>query len=199
MNGWMQGIIIGIVSTTLFEFGKYIKQVISNKMYIQSLPFSIKGYWCAYHEYTDKEKKTYQTYELIKIKVNKGNLVFRLYQYNEDGRFYQYDGCGYCRNDKVSLAYEEINNLHSNHTGTFNLLTTDKFNHKVVLMGVYSEFVKDSQECDPHDYCSIEYTMYRKDKFLKFWLRDKYVKKLMMKEDFKNECKKVLSILSSMR
>ena len=188
----LQSIIIGIITHVLIEFGKSLKKFIASKIYIRSLQFSIEGYWCTYHEQTSEDKVLYQAYELIKMSINKDKLFFRLYQYTEDKRFYLYKGCAYFRNNKIALSYEEVNNAHSNYTGTFNLQTgNDDANHKIILKGVYSEFLKDSAECKSNNYSLYEYNISKKDKFLILLFKSHYIKKLMKKEDFKNECKKM--------
>ncbi len=190
MDNWIISIFMSVVAATLFEVIKFITNFIISRRYTLSIPFSIKGYWCSYHEQMDTESKIlYKAYELIKMNVYKDKLIFHLYQYTEDGRFHSYNGCGYCRYNKISLSYEEIGDEISNQTGTFNLFIENSANHTVILTGFYSEFPKNNKKLHKYPYSLHSYKMNKKDIFCSLIFRESYIKKIMLGKEFQNECK----------
>lgn len=85
-------VITGVISCIVFEFLKYIFITIKNFINEKSLPFTVAGYWGAYHE-----RDSYSAYEFIALKQQGTGLKFKLYQKTSDDRFHFYRGRGYIR------------------------------------------------------------------------------------------------------
>lgn len=176
-------IITGIISCTVFEILKSIFISFKNQMSEKSLPFAIGGYWGAYHE-----RGSYAAFEFIILKHQGDKLKFKLYQKTNDDRFHFYQGIGYIRGSKVSLAYQEANRNRSNLTGTFNLMVHNTSEHCLGLVGIYTEFSKDETKCTSYSYELKELSTSMGEAILITILRKIYIKHFMDKEKYKNVC-----------
>lgn len=176
-------IFTGIISATAFEIFKAIFIIIKNKISEKSLPFTVSGYWCTYHE-----KAMHGAYELVYLKHQGNKLKLKLYQKTNDKRFHFYKGNGYIRGDKISIAYQEANKSRSNHTGTFNLKIHNISEHSVCLYGNYTEFSKNNKESNSIRYELKECNLSSFNRLCIKFLGKFFIKNLMVREVFINEC-----------
>lgn len=183
MNEWINFILTCLIAPAVFEILKIFTIWIINRIKESSIPYSMSGYWCTYHEAT-VDKKNYSCYELLKIKQQGSRLSLQIYQLTKDNRFYVYKGTGYIRGVKVSFVYEEANSGISSSTGSMNLLRKDILQHTPRYEGIYSEFIGENQNCMSNPYILCFYDVGWIDKILILVFKSKYVKKYMKKERF---------------
>ena len=184
-------IITGAISTIIFEIGKFLFLFIVDKIKEKSVSFSISGYWCSYNsEYSFSENKIYSAYELVKINYSKEKIVMHLYQLTNDNRRHQYKGYGFLRGNKLVISYEEANCSTSNHIGAFILKMQNKNEHSILFAGNYYEYRGEADTCEDFKYILKPCTLSLSNRLLIFIFRNKYIYKLISKEEFKNECQK---------
>ena len=176
-------VLTGIIPCVAYEILKIFFVAIMNRISAKSLPFTINGYWVAFHE-----RDGYSAYEFLILKNQGVKLKFRLYQLTNDNRFHFYKGLGFIRGSKISLAYQEANKNRSNLTGTFNLKVFNKSEHHLALIGKYTEFSKDEDECFSCAYELREMDLSQFEKFLISVLQANYIKFLMGTKEFRNAC-----------
>ena len=184
MNELKNIIITCFVAPAIYETLKFVLLFIKNKFQEGDCSYTISGYLCAKHFCTEDNGNMFSACELVKIKQNNSRLFATLYQQTNDMRFYTYNCIGYIKGRKISLSYAEVNNKHSNDTGTFNLLRIENNQHKPCFKGVYSEFIKNEDCCSSKEYILIPVTLKWYDKVLIILFRGKYAKKIMKKEQF---------------
>lgn len=183
-------IIVGIISTFIFELMKYIFLLCKSKVAEKCLPFSLNGYWISYHE--SKEKKDGEllsAFELASFYFDNGVVRMRLYQLTSFGGFYCYKGLGYVRGDKISVSYYESDNPLSNHIGNFLLKASNKIEHEVSLVGNYFEFRGNSTKGHMFIYSMCPYKMSMIDRICIYFCRKNHAEKFMKREKFQNECR----------
>lgn len=179
-------IITGIIATLIFEIVKYIIFKLIDLSQKRRIPFSITGIWVTYHEsvHPDTNEK-HTAYELLILKIKKGNILTQIYQYTSDERKHRYKGCGYVRGPKLSIAYEEFNNQNSDLTGVYLLKNSKKTEHNTYLKGTYLEFQGKNDEAKVHEYCLFPYSPSFFNKICLKYLGQQYIFYHMKKERFK--------------
>lgn len=192
-NVWFNTIIGGILTTLIYELGKSFILYIYDKRAERSLEFSIAGYWCSYvTARSERDKKVYTAYELMKLSYKKGHLRMELYHLTNDARKYYYKGIGFLRGDKIVIAYEDSSTEFSNHVGTMILRYTNILEHQVCLAGNYHEFKRNGHRSAQVAYLIKRYQGKRKiSKLKKLLFGRKYIYTFMQKDEFINECKEV--------
>lgn len=183
MDNWKSIIISSIISPAIFEILKYFSVFIINKIKEKSLPYTMDGYW-----YASVKESEYIGYELIKIKQRNNKLYFHIYQLTNDDRFYVYKGCGYIRDSKVSLSYEEAKENKSSVTGNITLLKRDITQHTPKFEGIYSHFFKEETICTTKPYNLFSLKINKMDRLLLLMFKSMYAKKYMKKERFISGC-----------
>lgn len=183
MNKGTEVILTWLIAPTVFELLKIFVIWIINKIEERSLPYSMSGYWCTYHEMI-VNNQTYSCYELLKIKQQGSKLVLCIYQLTNDNRFYLYKGKGYIRGAKVSFSYEEVNSKFSSSTGNVSLLRKDILQHTPRYEGVFSEFIRENENCtcSPYILCFLDLGWF--DKMMITIFKSRYIKNYMEKERF---------------
>lgn len=193
MNNIQYTVITGIIATAIYEIAKSIVILIIDRVKENNKEFSISGTWCAYHERKSGfDNKLYSAYELVKLKYIRGKVNMSLFQCTTDGRKYHYKGCGCLRGNKLTLAYEEVGNPHSNHTGVIILKFQNIMEHSIVLMGNYVEFNGNDERSSIYSYSLKPHKISTLNRIKIFVLKSPSVYEYMLKEKFVNDAKSML-------
>lgn len=190
MESFIYTIVTGILATISYEILKEIWIYIKVKREERTSTYNINGYWTSLHKNIDSfDGKEYTSFELIQLKNRKGIIYIRIYQIISDGRKYVYRGNGLMRFDKLVVSYEEVTKNKSNFLGSIMVRFTNEVEHRVVLQGRYHEFRKDSPNSKSYPYTLREYKVSGKEKIKIFFKKEKYIFRILEKEEFKNECR----------
>lgn len=190
---WLSTIIGGILTTLIYELGKFIILYLFDKRTERSLEFSIDGYWCSF--VTSKSKKSKEGYsgcELLKLRYRKGYIRMEIFHLTNDGRKYYYKGIGFLRGNKIAIAYGDSSDESSNHVGTMILRYSNILEHQIALVGNYHEFKQNEHQSTQTTYLIAKYQGTRRiSEVKKFLLRKEYIYSFMQRDEFINECEKM--------
>ncbi len=191
MISFIYTIVTGVLATILYEMLKEIFIIIKAKCDERTSTFNINGYWTSLHKSVDSlDGKEYTSFELVKLKNKKGIVFIKIYQIISDDRRYVYRGNGLIRFDKLVFSYEEITKNKSNFLGSIMLRFSNEIEHQVVLQGRYYEFRKNSPNSRSYPYILREYKLSNREKINFFLKGEKYIFKILEKDEFKDECRK---------
>lgn len=147
-----------------------------------SQPYTMTGFWWAYHQAKDENVgKVFSAYEILDIRQQNSHLIITLYHHTNDGRFYTYKGKGYIRGNKVAISYEELGKSNSDNTGNITLRRDNTYQHRPRYTGIYSEFKRDNKNCTSREYtiegCEISIWNKMLLKVFKSCYAKKYIRK----------------------
>lgn len=193
MNDIVAAIFTGIVATSIFELLKFSYCFWRDRIAEKELPFSLAGYWCAYHESKDsKTQEIFSACELVRFCHKHDMIHMKLYQITNDGRCQYYKGIGYFRGNKITLSYCEADRQVSNHAGAFLLREKNIIEHVISLTGNYAEFRGDSFRARLYPYNLKPCGLTLSQQIAVFFTGKKAAYSLMKKKAFQDECKNTM-------
>ena len=191
MNTVINTIVVGIIATLSFEILKYFVLKVMDLIIESRIPFSLTGFWVAFSESKHPDThEIYSAYEFVRLRIERGKIIVKIYQVTNDSRKHIYKGLGYLRGSKLSISYEDYSNPHSELCGSYNLRVSKKNEHSTYLAGSYTEFQGKEDILYTHDYCLFPYVPTKKENLALRVFGKKYIFNLMENNQFKEDVNK---------